>query len=489
MAAASPSAIRQKTNTNRRRPPAPLPTRTAPPSTARVNGTSAQKLLAAIDVVSSFVSSFEPARYDGKDAARLVEAFTLGKRLCSAGETLAAARAAECNAHLATGHRDPADWLAAVTGASRGEATDVLRVANALPCQPGVEDALREGKLTPQRAKLVTDAVKVNPKRENELVEGAGSDTVRQLKERCLRAKAEGRSAQDAERRRAAMHAARRCRTWTDDEGAFHLEALLTPEAGGSLAAALDVQTDRHFHRARGAGTHESTDAYRADALLALVAGRGILPSGSRRKADEGSSRPKARSGPSDPGTSEPTSCRGPEPRAHVQIKVGLESLRRGSVVEGETCEIPGVGPVSVQHARDLLGDALLDIIISDGVDVTTVVRPRRKIPTPLATAIMERDQYCVVPGCGKRLGLEKDHWKRPVKDDGEASYDNLVRLCKHDHYLRTHHGWVLSGGPGNWRFDPPDRPKVRRSPARKKQQAKSSSSGSEDLPLITLRE
>jgi hypothetical protein len=158
--------------------------------------------------------------------------------------------------------------------------------------------------------------------------------------------------------------------------------------------------------------------------------------------------------------------------------------------VEGETCEIPGVGPVSVQHARDLLGDALLDVIITDGVDVTTVVRPRRNIPTPLATAIMDRDQYCVVPGCGKRLGLEKDHWQRPVKNDGEASYDNLVRLCKHHHYLRTHQGWTLTGGPGNWHFDPPEQAKAQRAPVRKKRRAKSPSrSGSHDPPLFTVRE
>jgi hypothetical protein len=468
----------------------------ASPQTRQKNSTlSAEKLFSALDVIGSFVSSFEPALYDGKDAVRLVEGLTVGKRLCAAGETLAAARAAECNAHLATGHRDPVDWLAAVTGASRGEATDVLRVANALPGQPGVEDALREGKLTSQRAKLVTDAVKVNPDRENELVRGAESDTVRQLKERCLRAKAEGRTAQDAARRRAALHAARRCRTWTDGEGAFHLEALLTPEAGGSLVAALDVQTDRHFHRARRAGTHESTDAYRADALVALVTGRGILPARSRRGASERSSEQNPSSDAlespaSDDDASELTFCRDLEPRAHVQVRVGLESLRRGSIVEGEICEIPGVGPVSVQHARDLLGDALLDVIITDGVDVSTVVRPRRNIPTPLATAVMERDQYCVVPGCGKRLGLEKDHWQRPVKDDGEASYDNLVRLCKHHHYLRTHQGWVLSGGPGNWGFEPPDQPKAQRIPARKKRRAKSrSSSASESPPLITVRE
>jgi hypothetical protein len=129
-------------------------------------------------------------------------------------------------------------------------------------------------------------------------------------------------------------------------------------------------------------------------------------------------------------------------------------------------------------------------VIITDGVDVTTVVRPRRNIPTPLATAIMDRDQYCVVPGCGKRLGLEKDHWQRPVKNDGEASYDNLVRLCKHHHYLRTHQGWTLTGGPGNWHFDPPEQAKAQRAPARKKRRAKSPSrSGSHDPPLFTVRE
>ena len=136
-----------------------------------------------------------------QDAASLVAAFARGKRLCAAGETLAAARAAECRAYLAGGHRSPAEWLAAVTGASVGEATDVLKVAEALPSQPGVEEALRDGRLTPSRAKLVTGAVKVNPQKEAELVRGAEADTFRQLRDRCLRAKAEGQ-----------QRAGRRCR-------------------------------------------------------------------------------------------------------------------------------------------------------------------------------------------------------------------------------------------------------------------------------------
>ena len=264
-----------------RRPVAGAPPVVDPPD--------AGALLAAIEVVASFVSTCEAARYDGDDAASLVAAFSRGKRLCAAGETLVAARAAECHAHLSLGHRSPADWLASVTGASVGEAADVLKVGEALPSQPGVEAALRGGKLTPSRAKLVTGAVRRNPQKEAELVRGAEADTFRQLKDRCLRARAEGRRAEDADAAHAAVHAARRCRTWTDEEGAFRLDALLTPEAGASLLASLTRQSDRFFRASRTAGVHEPSEAYAADALVALVTGRGLLPasrSGAGPKGD-----------------------------------------------------------------------------------------------------------------------------------------------------------------------------------------------------------
>ncbi len=268
------------------RRPAGRPGAGAPPV---VDPPDAGALLAAIEVVASFVSTCEAARYDGDDAASLVAAFSRGKRLCAAGETLVAARAAECHAHLSLGHRSPADWLAAVTGASVGEAADVLKVGEALPSQPGVEAALRGGKLTPSRAKLVTGAVRRNPQKEAELVRGAEADTFRQLKDRCLRARAEGRRAEDADAAHAAVHAARRCRTWTDEEGAFRLDALLTPEAGASLLASLTRQSDRFFRASRTAGVHEPSEAYAADALVALVTGRGLLPasrSGAGPKGD-----------------------------------------------------------------------------------------------------------------------------------------------------------------------------------------------------------
>ena len=114
----------------------------------------AKALFGAIEAVESFVAGFEPSRYDGEGAAALVTWFSRAERLCSAGKTLAATRAAESNRHVTSGHRSAAEWLAGETGGSVGEAVDLLTLGQALESQPAVEEAYRGGKLSPSRAKL-----------------------------------------------------------------------------------------------------------------------------------------------------------------------------------------------------------------------------------------------------------------------------------------------------------------------------------------------
>jgi hypothetical protein len=53
---------------------------------------TAQSLTEAISLLESFVSSLEPGRYSGDDAALLVERFSRGEHLCATGEALAANR-------------------------------------------------------------------------------------------------------------------------------------------------------------------------------------------------------------------------------------------------------------------------------------------------------------------------------------------------------------------------------------------------------------
>jgi hypothetical protein len=423
---------------------------TVPESLA--SSTEAAALSSAIDVIARFVSGFEAGRYAGQDAATLVAWFTRAERLCAAGKTLAAARVAESRGHLRSGHRTPAEWLASVTGESMGEAIDVLELADTFRDHPDVDQAFRGGKLSRAGAKLVAGAVRVNPDAGEKLVDGAQHDTLRQLRQRCLDAKAEGRSEADAARAHAAIRAKRRCRTWTDTDGAFRLDALLTPDAGAALAAALAVESDRRFAEARTAGHRESGECYAADALVALVtAPRGDDPTG-------------------------PTTAGGGAggARALVTLRVDLDALRSGTLGPGGVCQIPGVGPVPLDTARSLMGDAITTLVVTNGVDVTTVCHLGRSIPRALRTAVVERDRVCVVPGCDVTTGLEIDHWMVDFAAGGPATLANLARLCHHHHYLRTHRGFQLSGSPGRWQWEPPATPKAQPRNSRRKPRPRS---------------
>ncbi len=391
----------------------------------------AAQFAAAVEVLAAFVSALEPGRYSGTDAATLVSLFSRAERLCAAGKTVAAARAATANCHLASGARSPAHWLATLTGEPLGQAMGVLRLGGALGEQRGLDEAFRQGRLSPAGAQRVAEAVAVNPESEPELLEVAGSGTFRQLRDSCERAKAVGRKEEDRRAAYERTHAQRHCRTWTDTDGAFRLDARLTPDAGAFLLASLTAEADRHFEVARTLEHAEPREAYAADALVALITGKGLL-----RDLDI-----------PDPA---------PDAKAMVHLRVDLAALRRGELEGGEVCEIPGVGHVPLATARALLGDAICDVVIADGVDVTTVCHLGRSIPTALRTALLARDPACVVPGCDVASGLEFDHWAVPFAEGGAASLENLARLCHHHHYLRTHKGFRLSGGPGQWRWSPP---------------------------------
>lgn len=123
---------------------------------------------------------------------------------------------------------------------------------------------------------------------------------------------------------------------------------------------------------------------------------------------------------------------------------------------EGETCEIPGIGPIPMAVARRLADDAFLKVLVTDGTDVTTVAHPGRTIPARLRTAVEARDPACVVPGCDVRRGLEIDH-RIPREEGGPTRLANLARLCRWHHYLKTHRRYRLGGGPGHWTWTGPE--------------------------------
>jgi len=337
-------------------------------SSVRTEPTEAQALMAHFDGIDGLLATYEPARYSAK--------------------TLTAARVAQGNLHVRTGHGSAAEFIASATGDSLGDTKNLIQLGENLADQPDLAESFLGGRLSHRRAALVSDAAKVNPTREADLVKGAETDTDAGVKEQCLRAKAEGRTGEAAERHRRRLHESRSARTWTDTDGAFHLDARFAPEAGAELKAALEAQTDRQFHRARREGRFENADAYRADALLALVTGTGLL--------GVGNTEPPRRAGAGDPAPDTPVRTR--EPKATVNVVVDLDTLRRGNVQPGERCEIPGVGPVSVTHARELLGDSLFNVVVTSATDIHSIWSPGRHLRRDVRAGLLLRDPRCVVP-------------------------------------------------------------------------------------------
>ena len=64
-----------------------------------------------------------------------------------------------------------------------------------------------------------------------------------------------------------------------------------------------------------------------------------------------------------------------------------------------------------VEIARSVLGEAFLELVITDGMDVSTVVTDSRTIRRALRVALEERDPTCCVPGCNTSDPLEVDHY------------------------------------------------------------------------------
>ena len=153
----------------------------------------------------------------------------------------------------------------------------------------------------------------------------------------------------------------------------------LAPEVGGPIKTLIETEAQRVF-RADKAGTdHEPLEAYAADAFAALVLGDRTLP--------------------------EPV--KGVNATVHVRLDYAV--LARGGAVDGEVCEIPGVGAVDFNWVRDLIGSAFLTVVIN---------------------------------GCNNRGYLERDHVHDHAKD-GPTSFTNLGWLGYLHHRLKSS-GWIL---------------------------------------------
>jgi Domain of unknown function (DUF222) len=395
--------------------------------------------------VKGELADFDPALITTRDAARLLDVFAAIEKTMVAATTLVAGRAADAGLWREEGHRSPASWLAEKRGTGVGEAMGTLESSERLGGLPETTEALRRGELSGPQLKVITAAAAENPRAERELIDAAKKRSLKGLQEECLRVKAKAAGEDDDRARYERIRKNRSVHMWTDQDGVGRLEAKLTPDDFARVAGSIRAQSNVIFNEARKAGHREPTVAYDADALVALITGTAAtgatIPIEGTRRTGRAGKTARTESG---------------RATTVMHLRVDLAALRRGRRQGDEVCEIPGVGPVPLATAVAELGNAILKVVISDGVDVRAICHVGRAIPAHIRSALEDRDEKCVVPGCDVEKGLEIDHYQIDFAQDGPTELWNLCRMCRWHHYLKTHCQFQITGEPGSWEWHAP---------------------------------
>lgn len=359
-------------------------------------------LVAARRSLDSIALEFDAGALSPQAALRVVDELGSICRVVDGMAAKAAKRVAE------TSDKDGAAQAARALGVSTGEARAAIETAKQLEKLPATNSAVNEGRLTGREAKMIAAAATANPDAEQELLKAADRGVV-PLRDACVRARA---AVEDQAQRAERHQRQRRFGMWTDADGMIAGNFRLAPEVGGPIKTVFENAVQRIFRERKAGADHEPLEAYAADAFATFVL--------------------------TDPvANSAPKGC-----DATVHILLDYAALARGSAVDGEVCEIAGVGPVDFAWVRDLIGSAFLTVLIKRGKDILTVAHLGRHIPAEVRTALLVSGRECDVDGCNHRGYLERDHDHDYAKG-GPTSFANLGWLCYLHHRLKSS-GWIL---------------------------------------------
>jgi hypothetical protein len=367
----------------------------------------------------------------------LYETLERAGRGIAAAKTLLAKRVAASGQWRSKGHGSAAEHLAAISGRSLGAAKGELETSDALDHLAATKDALLGGDLSEAQGQVIANAAKANPEAERHLIEKARRTNHRELRDEAKRVKAAADRDPEATHRR--IHADRRLGHGTDLDGAWRLHANGTVADGSVVAAELERLTDEIFSINGKAGTRECRDAYQFDALVEMARRSNGLRHGLGDRASKG---------------------RLAAPQHLALLRLDIEALWRGHVEGDELCEVAGLGPIPVGVAKALLGDAVLKLVITKGVDVLNLTSLTRGPSQAMKYARLWTSPFCTVEGCS-RTRIEHDHrWGAEYKDTRHTRYDELDGLCHTHHDLRTRLGWALVKGTGKRPIVDPDDPR-----------------------------
>lgn len=391
-----------------------------------------RKVMEVEATLLEIASALDPDDVPASEAPRVFARLDRIARAATAARTVLARRVADSREWQRKGFRSPEEHLAATAGTSLGAARAEMATSEALRSLPGTRQGMLEGTLSPAQGTVIAAAATVNRDAEDELIAAAQRSNLRELQDQAARARAAADP--DPSATHARIHRQRRVTRHSDAEGGLHLHAQGTADEGAEILAELDRLVDEIFHERRSSGIRETRDAYAWDALLRMA-----------RRSRHGSAEGRHAS---------------TNPKFLGLLRVDVEALHRGRADGDELCEISGVGPIPVDVAKRLLGEATLKLVITRGVDVLNVTSLGRGPTAAMRYAMAWSEPTCAVEGCSRTL-LEYDH--RSGAEFAKTRHTRLGELdgiCPGHHDLHTNHGWALVAGTGKRPMVPPDDPR-----------------------------
>lgn len=313
-------------------------------------------------------------------------------------------------------------WLTDRNSHSARAAREEVRLAIRLDQLPVVGDALGQGRLSVEQARVIAhglerlpdelDAAQRQAVTEHlvELGDEFGPYGLARLVNRAVEVVAPD-VAEDADRRAVERLEAeqRRARyvTWRKDlDGSLILTGRLDAVSGEKLVGVLRAVGGRLRRTALRAGQEVSRAQAAADALGALV----DHYAGCRRLPRRGADRPR------------------------ILVGIGYETLcgRLGTGTLLNTGE-----QLSAQLARVLACDAgILPVVMGAGSVPLDVGRERRLFTGHLRGLLIGRDQGCAFPGCEAGPAECDAHHCTPWWAGGRTSLENGVLLCPFHHHV-----------------------------------------------------
>ncbi|KAA9107653.1 HNH endonuclease signature motif containing protein [Microbacterium rhizomatis] len=140
--------------------------------------------------------------------------------------------------------------------------------------------------------------------------------------------------------------------------------------------------------------------------------------------------------------------------RATVAVTVPALALLDDAPSGSEPAVVEGVGPISIERARELCGgaDGWMRVLTHPETGmVLSVGRDRYRPPPALRRLVKWRADRCMAPGCGIPASrCEIDH-RVAWEDGGQTCLGNLNPFCKGHHIVKHHGGWTVRDVGGSY--------------------------------------